>query len=93
MPAPRRPAPQPVDSDAVPVVAVGTALWAFALLVTLLLHDRLQDSGHGDWVWVALAGTGLGLLGLWHVRRRRDALARIAAGADPSAHPTGPNPS
>lgn len=89
MTPPRRPAPQPVESDAVPVIAVGTALWALALVVLLLLHGRLEDAGHADWVWVALAGTGLGLLGLWHVRRRRDALARSAI--DASADEAGPN--
>jgi hypothetical protein len=71
---------------------VGTALWAVALLGTLLLHDRLADHGRGDWVWVCLAGAALGLLGTWHVRRRRDALARSSTG-DPSVPGPGPNPS
>ena len=52
------------------VVTVGTALWAVALLLTLVFHGTLEDHGNGDWVWVALAGFLLGLLGLQHVRRR-----------------------
>ena len=54
----------------VTTVAVGTALWAIALVLTVVLHDRLADDGRGDWVWIAAAGVFLGLIGLWHVRRR-----------------------
>jgi hypothetical protein len=54
----------------VAAVAVGTALWAVALVLTLVLHDRLTDDGRGDWVWIAAAGVFLGLVGLRHVRRR-----------------------
>lgn len=70
MPAPRRPAPEPLETSDVAVVAVGTALWAIALVLTLVLHDRLADGGRGDWVWIAAAGVFLGLVGLRHVRRR-----------------------
>ena len=70
MPAPRRPAPEPLATSDVTTVAVGTALWAIALVLTLVLHDRLDDDGRGDWVWITAAGVFLGLVGLWHVRRR-----------------------
>ena len=70
MPAPRRPAPEPLETSDVKVVAIGTALWAIALALTLILHDRLADEGNDDWVWIAAAGTFLGVIGLWHVRRR-----------------------
>ena len=79
MPPTRHPDPEPLETDDVKVVAVGTALWFVALAVTLLLHDRLADDGHGDWVWIALAGSLLGLLGLRYVVRRRAALRRDAA--------------
>ena len=77
MPAPRRPAPEPVESDDVLLITVGTALWAAGLVVTLVLHDRLSDHGNGDWVWIMAAGFFLGLIGIRHVRRRRAAL-RVA---------------
>jgi hypothetical protein len=77
VPAPRRPAPEPLETSDVAVVAVGTVLWAIALALTLALHDRLADDGNGDWVWIAAAGLFLGLVGLWHVRRRA---ARLSAG-------------
>jgi hypothetical protein len=87
---PRRPAPEPLETDDVTVVVVGTALWLVGLVVTLVLHDRLDRSGRGDWVWIMCAGVLLGLLGLRHVRRRRSALARLAE-TDPSAPASGPN--
>jgi hypothetical protein len=61
----------------VTAVAVGTALWAIALVLTLVLHDRLTDDGRSDWVWIAAAGVFLGLVGLWHVRRRATRLREI----------------
>ena len=59
-----------METSDVAVVAIGTGLWAIALVLTLVLHDRLVDDGRGDWVWIAAAGLFLGVIGLWHVRRR-----------------------
>jgi O-antigen/teichoic acid export membrane protein len=70
MPPPRRPDPEPLETDDVRVVAIGTAIWVLALIATLVFHDRLADHGNGDWAWIALAGAFLGLLGLRYVRRR-----------------------
>ncbi len=51
---------------------VGTAVWGVALVVTFLLRGRLAESGAQWWVWTCAAGFGLGLIGCWWVRRRRD---------------------
>jgi hypothetical protein len=69
----RRPDPLPLETDDVPVVAVGTALWALALLVLLVL--RLAGTEVRDW-WLGMCGWGvaLGLLGVVYTRRRRRAL-------------------
>jgi hypothetical protein len=72
---PRPPAPAPLEPDSVTVVAVGTGLWALAFLVMVPFAGRLADAGHGWWLWTALAGFGLGLLGVEYCRRRRDRLA------------------
>ena len=53
------------------VITVGTVLWAVGLVVVLLLHGWLDDRGNADWVWIMVAGVGLGLLGIRIVRRRR----------------------
>jgi hypothetical protein len=73
-----RPAPEPVQSDEVRVILVGTVVFALGLVVTLVAHGRLEDDGHGDWVWIMLCGVALGVLGTWVVSRRRDALRRAA---------------
>ncbi len=69
---------KPVDVDGVGAVLYGTVAWAVALVACLLLRDRLAAEGLAWWTWVCVAGTLLGLLGLWFVRRRRDAYAAHA---------------
>jgi hypothetical protein len=67
----------PVDTDGVRTVAVGTGLWAVALVVLLVMRDDLEAAGRSWWIWTAVAGLGLGLLGFEYTRRRRDAIARV----------------
>lgn len=57
------------------VVGVGTVLWGIAFVTLLAFREKLADAGRDWWIWTALAGFGLGLLGLEYCRRRRDALA------------------
>lgn len=77
--SPARPAAttKPVDVDGVSTLAVGTALWAVALVVLLLLRDRLADNGTTWWLWTAVTGLGLGVGGLAYTRRRRDTIRRV----------------
>ena len=75
----QRPDPPPLETDDVKVVAAGTALWALGLLVLVVL--RLTDAAEvRDW-WMGMCGYGiaLGLYGIRYCRRRRDAIARVAA--------------
>jgi hypothetical protein len=76
MAPPRRPDPEPLETDDVRAVTLGTVAWGVLLVVLLALHGRLDEDGRGSWVWVAAAGFGLGLVGVRHVRRRRAALSR-----------------
>jgi Protein of unknown function (DUF2530) len=46
------------------VVLVGTALWAVALVVLLLLGDRVDRM----WTWTCVAAIGLAVLGLGIMR-------------------------
>lgn len=72
----RRPDPPPLETDDTKVVVVGTALWAAALVVLLVL--RLTDLAEvRDW-WLAMCGYGiaLGLFGVLYLRRRADAARR-----------------
>lgn len=61
----------PLDVDGVRTVEVGTALFFLGFLALLPFYGRLQDADQGWWLWTCLTGTGLGLLGLEYVRRRR----------------------
>ena len=75
----QHPDPAPLETDDVRLIAVGTALWAGALLVLVVM--RLADVGDvQDW-WLGMCGYGiaLGLYGMRYCRRRHGAIARDAA--------------
>ena len=77
----------PVDADGVAVVTAGTVAWWVVFVVLLAFHGRLEDNGHGDWLWIALAGGVLGLYGVYYCRRRRDAIRRDREGLSPARGP------
>lgn len=63
----------PVDAPTVStrtVVVVGTALWAVALVVTLVV-PALHTGERSWWPWTCVTGIGLGLFAAWYVRRGR----------------------
>lgn len=62
---------EPLDVDGVRTVEVGTAVFFVAFLALLPFSGRLKDDGHTWWLWMCLAGVGLGLFGLEYCRRRR----------------------
>ena len=73
MPGPAKQAPPPLRVDTVRVVLAGTALWVVALVVLLVLGDRVDRM----WTWtcvagIALAGIGLGVMRLQGQIGRRD---------------------
>ncbi len=66
----RRPDPPPLVTDDRATIIAGIGLWLVAFVVALALRSRLEAADRGWWIWTALAGAGLGLLGLLYVRRR-----------------------
>lgn len=84
----RRPDPPGWETDDVPVVAAGTALWALALVVLAVLRltgEQFGGQGVQAW-WMAMCGCGiaLGLIGVRYCRRRQAAITRDrAAGLPP----------
>jgi hypothetical protein len=64
VPAPTRKAPPPLRVDTLRVVVAGTALWAVALVVLLVLGDRVDRL----WTWTCVAGIGLALIGIGIMR-------------------------
>jgi hypothetical protein len=78
----RRPDPPPLAVDEIKPVIVGTALFAVAFIVLLPFSATLRADGHMWWLGACAAGFGLGLVGIWHLRRRRRRLA--ARGISPA---------
>ncbi|GCD98905.1 DUF2530 domain-containing protein [Embleya hyalina] len=68
-----RPAPPPLEGDIIKLVAVGSVIWFALFVVAWFMRDSLTDDGRDWWPWCALAGSGLGLFGLWYCRRLQSA--------------------
>lgn len=66
------------------MTAVITAGWAIALVVLLCVRSQLPGDARW-WVWTCVAGTAMGLFGLWYVpflKRRRALAGGRGAAAD-----------
>ncbi|MEU5994586.1 DUF2530 domain-containing protein [Spirillospora sp. NPDC047418] len=72
----RRPDPPPMQTNDVRIAAAGTAAWAVALVVLLVVG---LPSEHRWWLWVCVAGIGIGLFALWYVPRLQSGRARQEA--------------
>jgi hypothetical protein len=70
---------KPMEVDVARIVLIGTALYAVVAVVLLCLYSSLENAGHERWPWVAVSGVGLGLIGLFYLKRRDRAIARDAA--------------
>ncbi|TFV44166.1 DUF2530 domain-containing protein [Blastococcus sp. TF02A_35] len=64
MPGPGKQAPPPLQVDTARVVLAGMAVWAVALVVLLVLGDRVDRM----WTWTCVAALGLAVLGLGIMR-------------------------
>ena len=64
MPSPTKQAPPPLQVDTARVVLAGIGVWAVALVVVLLLGDRVDRM----WTWTCVAALGLAVLGLGIMR-------------------------
>jgi Protein of unknown function (DUF2530) len=76
--APRRPAPPPLEGDDLLITAVITAAWVVALVVLLIVRDRLPPADRW-WVWVAVAGVCMGGFGLGYVPHLKKSRERAEA--------------
>jgi hypothetical protein len=75
--SPRRPAPPPLEGNDQLVTAIITGAWAVAVIVMLIVRDRLP-AGDRWWLWTCVAGLGLGIFALWYVPRMKRARAAAA---------------
>ena len=60
------PPPPPREADDRTVTLVGTIGWAVALVVLLIVRDKLP-AGSRWWVWACVTGLAMGLFALWYV--------------------------
>ena len=65
---------EPMDVDGVRTMTVGTIVWGAVAVGLLPFLGRLESQDRAWWIWTALAGFGLGLIGIEYCRRRRNAL-------------------
>ncbi len=76
---PERSAIEPMETNDVLIVAIGTTLFAVAFVILLALRTSLERSGHGRWPWIALSGAVLGLIGLVYCLRRQQRMSKVNA--------------
>ena len=74
----RLPAPPPLEANDQLVTAAGTAGWAVALVVLLVLRDQIPPAERW-WIWTCVAGVVMGLFAQWYVPRLKRARSRSAA--------------
>ena len=71
---------EPMDVDGVRTMTVGTIAWGVVAVAMLPFLGTLEDDGRTWWLWTALAGFGLGLIGIEYCRRRKNVLRLQPAG-------------
>ena len=78
MHVPTKQAPPPLKVDTARVVLLGMAVWAVALVILLLLGDRVDRM----WTWTCVAAIGLAALGVWVMRLQGQLPRRRRPGRD-----------
>ena len=73
----RHPAPPPLEGPDQLIAGGLTAAWAVALIVLLAVRSQLPGQDRW-WIWVAVAGVGEGLFGMWYVPVLKRSRARAA---------------
>src|SRR5215203_1329089 len=92
MAPPRRPDPEPLETDDVRAVTVGTVAWAVLLLALLAAYPRLDEDGRGSWVWIAAAGFRCDRRRNQEQRPRRRYVARSLSRSPPVSRRVGRPP-
>src|SRR5215472_2928365 len=73
-----RPAPPPLEANDQVVIWAGTAGWAVALVVLLIIRDSLPADQRW-WIWTCVCGVAFGIFASWYVPRLKRGRARAAA--------------
>jgi ABC-type nickel/cobalt efflux system permease component RcnA len=78
--------PPPLEGNDQLVTGIITAAWAIALVVLLIVRDRLPADARW-WIWTCVSGLVFGLFGLWYVPRLKRARAKAARRARDQSEP------
>jgi hypothetical protein len=70
--------PPPLEANDQVVIWVGTAGWAVALVVLLIIRDSLPADQRW-WIWTCVCGMAFGIFASWYVPRLKRGRARAAA--------------
>ena len=70
--------PPPLEANDQVVIWAGTAGWAVALVVLLIIRDSLP-AGQRWWIWTCVCGVVFGLFASWYVPRLKRGRARAAS--------------
>ena len=70
--------PPPLEANDQVVIWVGTACWAVALVVLLIVRGSLPP-GQRWWIWTCVCGIAFGIFAAWYVPRLKRGRARAAA--------------
>jgi len=70
--------PPPLEANDQVVIWVGTAGWAIALVILLIIRDSLPADQRW-WIWTCVCGVAFGIFASWYVPRLKRGRARAAA--------------
>ena len=76
-----QPAPPPLEANDQVVIWAGTAGWAVALVVLLIIRDSLPADQRW-WIWTCVCGVAFGIFASWYVPRLKRGRARAAASGE-----------
>jgi uncharacterized protein DUF2530 len=69
--------PPPLEANDQLAAGAGTAAWAIALVVLLIVRDHLPGDARW-WIWTCVTGVLLGLFALWYTPRLKRSRAKAA---------------
>jgi hypothetical protein len=78
MAKPSRDVPPALEGNDQLITAAGTAAWAVALIVLVIIRNDIPASSHW-WIWTCVVGVGLGLFALVYIPRMKRSRERAAA--------------
>ena len=61
---------KPLEVNGITAVTIGTILWSLSLVGLLASRSWLTQEGRTDWIWIALSGVCLGILGYRYTTNR-----------------------